>query len=75
MQTKNVITTVGGVVSGDIKFNFGSDLVRNLGWNDFTTGKKFTILLGTDTNMLLYSLPDSQIPVPIKIETDEVFSS
>ena len=66
---KNVITTAGCVVSGDIKLNVGSDLVRSLGCNDLTTGKKFTLLMGTDTNTLSYSFPDSQLPVPIKIKT------
>ena len=71
---KNAITTDGGVVYGDIKLNVGSDLVRSLGCNDLTTGKKFTLLLGTDTNVLSYSLPDSGLPVPVKIKTDGGFS-
>ena len=54
----DAITTVGDVVSGEIKCNVGSDLVRSLGCNDLTTGKKFTLLLGTVTNMLSYSVPD-----------------
>ena len=29
-----------------------------------------TLLLGTDTNMLTYSVPNSGLPVPIKIKTD-----
>ena len=37
-------------MSGHIKLNVGSDLVRSLGYNDRTTGKEFTLLLGTDTN-------------------------
>ena len=40
----------------DIKLNVGSDLVRNLGCNDLTAGKKFTLLLGTDTHMLTYTI-------------------
>ena len=35
----NTFTTAGGVVSGDIKLNIGSDLVRNLGCNDLAAGK------------------------------------
>ena len=54
-------------MSGDIKLNVGSDLVRCLGCNDPTTGKKFTLLLRS------YSLPDSQLNVPIKIKTDGGF--
>ena len=47
----NAFTAAGGVVSGDIKLHVGSDLVRSLGCNDLTTGKKFTLLLGTNTNI------------------------
>ena len=48
----NAFTTAGGVVSGGIKLNVGSDLARSLGCNDLTAGKKFTVRLGSDTNML-----------------------
>ena len=61
-------TTAGGVPSGDIKLNVGSNLARSLGCNDLTKGKKFTLLLGT--NMLSYSFPDSGLPVPVKIKSD-----
>ena len=70
----NAFTTAGGVVSGNIKLNVGSDLQRSLGCNDLTTGKKLTLLLEIDTNMLSYSLPDSGLPVPVKIKTDEGFA-
>ena len=66
----NAFTKAGGVVSGDIKLNVGSDLVRSLGCNNHTTGKKFTLLLGTDRNMISYFLSDSQLKFPIKIKTD-----
>ena len=59
---------------GDIKLNVGSDLVRSLGCNDLTTGKKFTLLLGTHTNMLSYSFPDSGLTVHVKITTDGSFA-
>ena len=72
---KNAITTAGGVVYGDIKLNVSSDLVRSLGCNDHTTGKKFTLLLGTDTNMLSYSVLNLGVPVPIKIKTDVGFAT
>ena len=72
---KNTITTAGGVMSDDIKLNVGSELVRSLGCNDLKTGKKFTLLLGSDGNVLSYSLPDSQLKVPIKIKTDRGLSS
>ena len=70
----NAFTTAGGVVSGDIKLNVGSDLVRSLGCYDLSAGKKFTLLLVTDTNMLTYSVPNSGLPVPIKIKTDVGFA-
>ena len=71
---KNAVTTDGGVVYGDIKLSVGSDLARSLGCNDLTAGKKFTLLLGSDTNMLTYSIPYSGLPVPIKIKTDIGFA-
>ena len=71
---KNAITTAGVDVYGDIKLNVGSDLTRSLGCNDHTAGKKFTLLLGSDTNMLSYSLHVSQLKVPIKIKTDGGFA-
>ena len=60
VATKNyvdthAITTAGGVVSGDIKLNVGSDLVRSLGCNDLSAGKKFALLLGSDKNMLTHT--------------------
>ena len=69
VSTKNYVdtsafTTAGGVVSGDIKLGVGSDLVRGLGCNDLSAGKKFTLLLGTDTNMITipYPIHDYQCP-------------
>ena len=62
VATKNYIdknAAAGGVVIGDIKLNVGSDLARSLGCNDLTAGKIFTLLLGSDTNMLSYSVPNS----------------
>ena len=31
-------------------------------------------MLGTDTNMLTYTIPNSGLPVPIKINTDVAFA-
>ena len=64
VATKNyidthAITTAGGVVSGDIKLSVGSDLARSLGCNDLSAGKKITLRLGTDANMLTYTKPNS----------------
>ena len=49
-------------------------MVGSRGCNDLSAGKKFTLLLGTDTNMLTYSVPNSGLPVPIKIKTDVGFA-
>ena len=65
----HAFTTAGGVGSGDITLNVGSELVRSLGCNDLSAGK-----LGTDTNMLTYSVPNSGLPVHVKIKTDEGFA-
>ena len=51
VATKNYVdthafTTAGVVVTGDIKLSVGSDLVRSLGCNDLSAGKKFALLLG-----------------------------
>ena len=61
-------------MSGDIKLSVGSDLVRSLGCNDLCVGKKFTFLLESDTNMLSYFIPNSGLPVPIKIKADVGFA-
>ena len=66
---KNAITTDGGVGYSDIKLSVGSDLVRSLGYNDLTASKKFTLLLGSDTNMLSYSIPSSGLPVSMERKT------
>ena len=68
----HAFTTARGVMSGDIKLKFGSDLVRSLECNDLSASKKFTLLLGTDTNMLTYNIPNSGLP--IKIKTDVGFA-
>ena len=74
VDKKNANTAAGGVVSGDIKLSVGFDLVRSLGCNDLSAGKKFTLLLGTDTNILTYSVPNSGLTMPIKIKTDVGFA-
>ena len=70
----HAFTTAGGVVSGDIKLNVDSDLVRSLRCNDRRAGKKFALLLESDKNMLSYSIPNSGLPVPVKIKTDVGFA-
>ena len=60
-------------MSGNIKLSVGSDLVRSLGCNDLSAGKKFALLLGSDKNMLTYSIPHSGLPLPLKIKTDVGF--
>ena len=49
-------------------------MVRSLGCIDLSAGKKIAILLGSDKNMLTYSVPNSGLPLPVKIETDVGFS-
>ena len=44
-------------------------MVRSLGCNDLSVGKKFTLLLGSDKNILSYSVPNSGLTVPVKIKT------
>ena len=61
-------------MSGDIKLSVGSDLIRSLGCNDLSAGKKFILLLESDTNMLTYSVPNSGLSVPIKIKTEVGFA-
>ena len=61
-------------MSIDIKLSVGSYLVWSLGCDDLSAGKKFTLLLGTDSKMLTYSVPNSGLPVPIKIKTDVGFA-
>ena len=53
-EDTNAFTTAGGVVSGDIKLNVGSDLVRSIGCDDLRNGKKFALLLGSNLNMLSF---------------------
>ena len=71
---KNAMTTDGGFVYGNINISVVSGLVRSLGCNDLIAGKKFTLLLGSDRNMLTYSIPISGLPVFIKIKTDVGFA-
>ena len=79
VATKNYVdthafTTAGAVLCGDIKLSVGSDLVRSLGCDDLSAGKKFTFLLGSVKNMLSYSVPNSGLPLPVKLKTDVGFA-
>ena len=51
----NAFTTAGDVVSGDIKLSVGSDLVRSLGCNHLSAGKKFTLLW--EQTQICYCIP------------------
>ena len=51
---QNALTTAGGVVSVDINLNVGSDVIGSLGCNNITTGKTFTLVLGTDTYAIVF---------------------
>ena len=66
----HAFTTACGVVSGDIKLSVSSFLVRSLGCNALSAGKTFALLLGWDKNMLTYSIPNSGLPLLVKIKTD-----
>ena len=60
--TKNYIhthafSTAGGFVSGDVVLRIDSDLVRILGCDNLTAGKKLILMLGSYSNMLTYSIP------------------
>ena len=70
----NAFTTAGDVVSGDIKLSVVCYMIRSLGCNDLSAGNKFTLLLGTDINLLTYSISNSGLPVPITIKTDVGFA-
>ena len=77
VATKNYVDTTAagdGVVFRDMKLNIGFDSVRSLECNNLSAGKKFTLLLRSDTNMLTYSIPNSGLPVPIKMKVDVCFS-
>ena len=50
-------STAGGVVSGDVVLS--SDLVRILGCDKLSAGKKFLLMLGSYSNMLTYSIPNN----------------
>ena len=63
-----------GVVSGDIKLNVGSDLECSLGCDNLSAGKKFTLLLGSDRNMLSYAVPNSGLPVTVKMKAEVAFA-
>ena len=63
VATKNYVIThaftiAGGVMCGDIKLSIGSDLVRSIACNNLSAGTTFALLLGSDTNMLTYSVPN-----------------
>ena len=47
---------------------------RSLGWDNLSAGKKFALLLGSDRNMLSYSVPNSGLPSPVKIKADVAFA-
>ena len=60
-------------MSGDILLNVGSGSWKSLGCNDLSAGKKFTLLLGSDKNLLSYSVSNFRLPMPVKIKTDVGF--
>ena len=78
--TKNYIhthafSTAGGVVSGDVVLRIGSDLVRILGCDDLSAGKKFIHMQGLYSHMLKYSIPKQFVLTPTELKTDAGLSS
>ena len=69
----NAFTTTGGAVSDDILVRAGSNPTVSLGCYDLGRGKMFMLLLGTDRNMLSYSIPNSGLSEPIKLITNAGF--
>ena len=73
VETNNYIhtrafSTADGVVSGDVVLRIGSDLVRILGCENLSEGKKFILMLGSYSNMLTYSIPKSFVLTPIELK-------
>ena len=62
-------------MSGDVVLRIGSDLVRILGCDNLSAGKKFILILGSYSNMLTYSLPRPFLLTPIELKTDAGLSS
>ena len=69
---RNAFTTAGGVVTGDILINSGTEgswlECLNLG-----EGKKFALVLGILANVLLYTKPNSNVPAPVELDTSVRF--
>ena len=65
----NAFTTAGVVVSGDIKLSVVSDLERSIGCDDLRKGKKFALLLGSNLNILSFTIPDPFALLPVKLKT------
>ena len=58
---------------GDVVLRISSDLVRILGCNDLSAGKKFILMLGLYSNMLTYSILKTFVSTPIELKTDAGF--
>ena len=71
----NAFSTPNGTVSGDIKLNFGSDLVRSIGCNDLSAGKKFILLLGSDKKYAIVFLSQFGITIACQDKTDVGFAT
>ena len=60
-------------MSGDVELRIGSDLVRILGCDNLSAGKKFILMLWSYSNMLTYSIPKPLVQTPIELKTDAGF--
>ena len=58
---------------GDVVLRIGSDLVRILGCDNPSAGKKFIPKLMSYTNMLTHSIPKPFVLTPIELKTDAGF--
>ena len=60
-------------MSGDVVLRIDSDLVRILGCDNLSAGKKCIVMLGLYSNMLTYSIPKPFVLTPIELKTDAGF--
>ena len=71
----NAFTTAGGIVSGDVVLRIDSDMVRILGGDNLSAGKKVILMPGSYSNMPTYSIPKPFVLTLIELKTDADLSS
>ena len=60
-------------MSGDVVLWIVSDLVRILGCDNLSAGRKFKLVLGLYSNILTYSIPKPFVLTPIELKNDAGF--